>query len=76
MRLNTIKENHMQYVIIEILGKKFVVHSVNDMYAASEDGMVVNLESLKLSKGRRNHTSYVMCSVRKMSERTRKNDDT
>ena len=50
---------------IIINDRVFSVHPVYDLYAASEDGNVINIIKKVLHKGKRQHNGYLSCMVRK-----------
>ena len=47
---------------------KYMIHQTYDLYAAAEDGTVINIEKKKQLIGNKNHTGYMLCSVKKSGE--------
>ena len=43
---------------------KYMIHQTYDLYAAAEDGTVINIEKKKQLIGNKNHTGYMLCSVK------------
>ena len=50
---------------IKISDKKYLIHPVYDLYAASDDGSIINIEDKIPSKGDKTYNGYMKCLVRK-----------
>ena len=57
---------------IIINDRAFSVHPVYDLYAASEDGNVINIIKKVPHKGKRQHNGYLSCMVRKHGQHGQK----
>ena len=56
---------------IKISDKKYLIHPVYDLYAASDDGSIINIEDKIPSKGDKTYNGYMKCLVRKNGQMLR-----
>ena len=57
--------------MIEISNKKYLIHPVYDLYAASDDGSIINVDNKIPSKGHKSCNGYMKCLVRKNDQMLR-----
>ena len=56
---------------IKISDRNYLIHPVYDLYAASDDGSIINVENKIPSKGDKSCNGYMKCLVRKNSQMLR-----
>ena len=58
--------------LVEQDKKQYFIHETYDLYAAAEDGTIINIEKKKPLVGNKQHNGYMMCCVRKSGETSQK----